>query len=239
MTSRHLKRIAAPKTWKVTRKTHKWIVKPSPGPHRKDRSYPLLILVRDILKQADVAREAKKIIKSGYVLIDGVKRTDPSFPVGLMDVVEIPELELCLRMVPLKGNTIGPIKIPPEEKNLKICRIEGKTTQKKGNIQLNLHDGRNILIRVKDPMKPLEDKYKTFDSLLIEVPSQTILDHLKFSPDAYAQVVEGRHSGIKGIIEEIEPGKKGKVTISCNGEKISTVKTYVFTVGRGKPVLKV
>lgn len=33
MVRRHLKRIAAPKTWPIKRKEHKWIVRPTPGPH--------------------------------------------------------------------------------------------------------------------------------------------------------------------------------------------------------------
>ena len=58
---RHLKRLAAPANWQIPRKVHKFVVRPLPGPHAMSESLPLLLIVRDILKYADNAREAKKI----------------------------------------------------------------------------------------------------------------------------------------------------------------------------------
>ena len=88
----HQKRLSAPKTYKIPRKVSKWVVKPSPGPHNKE-AIPLLVLVRDFLELADTGREARRIISSGEILVDGIVRKDYKFPVGLFDVVTIPKLE--------------------------------------------------------------------------------------------------------------------------------------------------
>ncbi|MEM4788723.1 MAG: S4 domain-containing protein, partial [Ignisphaera sp.] len=98
--SSHLKRLAAPAFWPILRKEYKWITKPSPGPHLLERCIPLLVLIRDVLKLAENAREAKKIIFDGEVLIDGRVRRDFKFPVGLMDVVSIPKINMYIRIVP-------------------------------------------------------------------------------------------------------------------------------------------
>lgn len=61
---KHIKRMAAPKSWAVPRKTSHWITKPSPGPHGTQESMPLLAVVRDMLKLCDNSREARFIIGS-------------------------------------------------------------------------------------------------------------------------------------------------------------------------------
>ena len=96
---RHLKRLAAPVRWELPRKTHKFTVRPLPGAHPMSESLPLLLIIRDVLKYADNAREAKKIIKMGKVLVDGRVRKEEKLPVGLMDVVSLPEADENYRVL--------------------------------------------------------------------------------------------------------------------------------------------
>ena len=73
-----LKRLAAPKIYPIERKVKKFIVSPR-GPHPKEYSIPLLVIVRDILKLADVAKEARHAIKHGDVMVDGRPVIDQYF----------------------------------------------------------------------------------------------------------------------------------------------------------------
>ena len=68
---KHLKTYKAPKTWPIHPKEDTWTVKPSAGSHSIENSLSLTLVIRDILKLADNSREAKRIINSGNVLVDG------------------------------------------------------------------------------------------------------------------------------------------------------------------------
>ena len=86
-------------------------------------------------------------------MVDGVVRTDPRFPVGLMDIVEIPDMEKIYRILPKWKKGLVPQEVSKKESSFKLCRIENKTTIKNGNIQLNLHDGRNIRAVINNIIK--------------------------------------------------------------------------------------
>ncbi|TFF88636.1 MAG: 30S ribosomal protein S4e, partial [Promethearchaeota archaeon] len=148
------KRLAAPKYWPINRKEAKFTVASLPGPHSTQDSIPLMIIIRDILKLCKTRKEANYIITEGNIKIDGKIKRNPYYYLGLMDILEIIPLKKYFRLlpVPLHGLTVK--EIDEDEKDFKLCRIENKTILKKGAIQLNLHDGRNIVIPVKDPENP-------------------------------------------------------------------------------------
>jgi small subunit ribosomal protein S4e len=181
-----MKRLLAPKFWKVPKKLRKWVVSPRPSPHKKFECIPLQIIIRDILNIAETRKEAKSIIKNREVLVDGKVVKDHKYPVGLMDSIAIPKLNQYYRVI-MTRRGLGLIKISKKESKLKICRINNKTIVKKGKLQLNLHDGRNILVD--------KDVYKTGDSVLIELPTQKILEHIKFEKGSLGLVTKGKNSG--------------------------------------------
>jgi small subunit ribosomal protein S4e len=64
-----LKRQAAPNFWKIERKRSRFVLNVSPGPHSKSSSYPLGVVLRDILKVCRTMHEAKIIVKGRKVKI--------------------------------------------------------------------------------------------------------------------------------------------------------------------------
>ena len=230
-----LKREYAPKIWPIHRKEATWSIKAIPGPHPTHRCLPLALILRDILKLGEYAREVKKIIVRGMVKIDGRVVKDPRFPVGIMDVISIPEIDSIYRIFPSrKGLILHPID--KKEENIKLCRIESKKTLKGGRIQLNLHDGRNIII---PPSEEEKDLYRTLDVLKITLPDQDISEVIKLSEKAYAMVIGGKNMGVHGRILSIERkgDKRAKsiVTIENDeGEKFQTILSYAFILGSEK-----
>ena len=202
----HLKRLVAPDFWPVFRKEYKWVVKPSPGPHPTERSLPLLIIIRDILKYARSGREARKLISEGHVKVDGRVRRDYKFPVGFMDVLEVIDTEEFFRVIPVPVKYMALIPIDREESRFKICRIENKVTVKGGHIQLNLNDGRNVLVRVSNPLKPQEDTYKTMGSLKVSIPQQQVLKYYPLKEGATAIVIGGKNVGRVGRLVSVSEG---------------------------------
>ena len=236
---RHLKRLSAPVRWELPRKTHKFTVRPLPGAHPMSESLPLLLIVRDILKYADNRKEAKKIIKMGKVLVDGRVRKEEKLPVGFMDVVSLPDANENYRVL---FDRKGRVKLyPTENPDVKLCKIKNKTVVKGGHIQLNLHDGRNVLVKVSDPTKAEEDVYKTGDTIVLSVPNQEIKGHIPFEVGKLAYITGGKHVGEIAKIVDIEkkPLHKTVVTLETqDGEKFKTVKDYVFVIGDEEPVIK-
>ncbi len=227
----HQKRLSAPKTYKIPRKVAKWIVKPSPGPHNKE-AIPLLVIVRDFLKLADTAREARRIIAAGEILVDGVVRKDYKFPVGLFDVVTIPKLDKSYRILFDERGRYIPREI--EDADLKLYKIVNKTVVRGGKIQLNLFDGTNILA---------SNEYKTKDSLLLKIPEKKIVDHLKFEEGALVMITGGTHAGEIGRLKEykiVRSSAPNLVTVEGEERDITTIEDYIFVIGKkgsDKPVI--
>jgi len=235
--TRSLKRLNTPKFLQIKRKHGKFFMTPSPGPHPSRLCLPLLHIVRDLLEIVDNHREAKKLIGLGHFKIDGKIVKDRAYPVGLMDVLSIVKTNKHYRILPDSHHGLILHEIPEAESTFKLCRITQKTTLKGGNIQLNLHDGRNIFISVKDPKNPKEDIYKRMDVLKITVPEQEILKVLKFKEGNLAIIMSGKNIGQLGkvltILKRFGP-KASTVSIEHNSETTETLYDYTFIIGEGQ-----
>ncbi|HOI40470.1 MAG TPA: 30S ribosomal protein S4e [Methanobacterium sp.] len=228
---KHLKRFKSPEHWPIHSKEFTWTVKPSPGPHSIEGSLPLLIIVRDILKIADNAREARIIINNGEILVDGRTRKDFKFPVGFMDVIQIPKAEKAYRVLPDERGRLILHPIEKENIDFKLCRIEDKTTIKGGKTQLNLHDGRNFLT---------DGDYKTGDVVVLKVPEQEIKDHIKFESGTIGLITGGKHIGEKGTVKEINITRSSMpntILMETDEKTFQTLQDYVFVLGKDKPVI--
>jgi len=156
-----------------------------------------------------------------------------------MDVISLSDIGKIYRVLPSeKGLILHPIE--KDEAEFKFCRIERKSTLSGGHVQLNLHDGRNVLIKVKDPQKPEEDLYQTLDTVKISLPEQEVVGHIKLTEDASALIVGGKNTGKHGKIVAIEKreGQKRRnslVTIEDEkGNRFQTTIDYVFAIGDTK-----
>src|SRR3989338_6869114 len=116
MGKNHIKRIAAPKSWDIKRKTYKFIARPMPGPHSVKSALTLNFLLRNVLEYAKTTKEIKMILTNKSILVDKTVRNDYKFP------------------------------IDSKESNMKLLKVINKSIVKKGKIQLTFHDGRNILL---------------------------------------------------------------------------------------------
>ena len=229
-----LKRLNTPAFLQIKRKHGKFFIKPSPGPHPSRFCLPLLHTVRDILKLTDNYREAKKLIGLGNFKVDGKIVRDGGYPLGLMDVLSIEKMNSYYRILPDSHHGLILHEISEEESTFKLCRISNKTTIKGGHIQLNLHDGRNIIIKVNDPRSPKEDIYKRMDVLKISIPEQEIIKLLNFKENNLAIIMSGKNIGqvgkIVNILKRFGP-KASTVSIQHNGTHTETLYDYTFIVG--------
>ncbi len=221
----HLKRLAVPKSWSIKKRGRTFIIKPSPGPHTIKLGLPIKLIISDMLGIAKNSKEVKKILHDDEIFVDGIRRKELKFPVGIMDVIEFKKNNEYFRIVLDKGR-IRLMPIDKKEAGLKPCRIIGKSKVKE-KTQLNLYDGKNILTE--------KDSYKVGDTVVIGLPKQEIKEHIKLERGCFIYLIGGKHMGDIGRIEDIISNKityKGK-----SGEMIETLKKYVFVVGKDKPAI--
>tara|TARA_B110000438_G_scaffold301469_2_gene356441 strand:- start:391 stop:1089 length:699 start_codon:yes stop_codon:yes gene_type:complete len=221
MSSSHMKRLAMPRSWPLTRKTDVWISRPRPSGHPIERCMALGVVLRDILGVAQSMREAKRALATRRILVDGRVTTDMRRGVGIMDVLTVGDEHY--RCILDKNGKLRYASIPAKDAKHKLCRVDGKTTIKGGATQLNLHDGRNILIDDAN-------KYNTMDSLVLDVDTQKVKKHHKFESGANCYLIGGSHIGSTAAMSEYAVKRSSK-----NNEVIfddfGTIVDHVFVVG--------
>lgn len=230
---KHLKRFNAPKSWPIHPKEDTWTVKPAPGSHAIEDSLSLMVIIRDVLGIADNSKEGKRVINTGNVLIDGRAKKDYKFPVGFMDVITIPRTGESYRVLLDTKGRLTLLSVSGDDAEFKLAKIVDKSTVKGGKTQLNLHDGRNVLVD--------EDNYSAYDIICLGVPEQEIKDTFKFGEGATVLVTGGKHIGEVGKIKEIiidESSKPNTVIIEKeNKDTFLTLKDYAFVIGKDKSAI--
>ncbi len=220
----HQKRISAPKSWPIAKKTNKWIVAPSPGAHSK-HAIPMLIVLRDILNVADNAKEAKRILHKGAVAVNGRIIKDHKTHVGLFDVVSCAGTNY--RMLPNPRGKYELLRISDEEAKSRLARVDDITIVKGGRLQYNFHDGTNLL---------LEEKYDTGDTLVLSLPDHRVIERYGRKPGSTAIIVAGKHSGETGTIIELKKttgSRHNVVKVERDETQFETIEDYVFVTGSG------
>lgn len=228
--SDHLKRLAAPRSWPLKRKVNVWTTKQCPGAHSIEESVPATIMLRDIIKICDTAREVKKVVANRYCFVDGKPIKDVKTPIGLMDTLSIPIMDLYYRIVITDKGKIVAKAITKEEATWKLAMIDDKTVITGNKIQLNLHDGRNIVLD--------ENQYKTGDVLKITIPDQKIEDVYELKAGATVLIFKGRHAGRTAVISEYIVTNESSDNIVKFTDGSETVKSNVFVIGHDESLIK-
>lgn len=221
--SDHMKRIAIPRSWPIAKKAHVFTTKQSAGAHSIETSMPVSTVLRDLIGICDTAREAKRLVGNREIFVDGKAVKSPKAPVGLMDVLSIPKLDANYRVLLTPRGKLTFVKIDKAEAAFKLCRIENKTVVKGGKIQLNLHDGRNILLE--------KDQYKTGDVIKLALDGQKIEEVYPLEAGAAALISAGNHAGLVETVKayEVIKGPSENIVKFESGDE--TVKSNVFVIG--------
>ena len=228
-----VRRLNAPTFWRIPRKQYEYAAKPKPGPHPATNCFTIVYVLRDLLKVARTLAEAKIILNHGGVMVDGKIRKNPHFPVGLMDIIEIPGLGKAYRVLP---DPLYNLKLSEvtEDTKYKLCKIVNKSTQRGGIVQLNMHDGKNLIVKTDDA----NAVYHTNDAVKIDVNSNEIADHIPMKEGMIAIVHAGINNGRMGKITKITRILKNDVaTLDDKGTTFETRLEYVFVLGSGKPAI--
>ena len=197
----HKTRNETPKTWPIARKGTKYIVVAS---HNKRAGIPLLILLRDILKIAKKRKEVERILRDGKIKVNGKIVRDEKYALLLLDILNIGEKNYKLILENRK------FKFEDTKEKEKIAKIIGKKILHKGKVQINLNDGRNLIVK---------EKMNIGDSLAINFEGK-ITRKIELKENSKIIVISGSHIGEEGKVEKINREKK-TAEININKKKVN------------------
>lgn len=223
--TQHRKRLSAPTSWPVERKTNVFTVKAGAGPHGEG-GVPLLILLRDVLGYVESAREANYALNQDIVLVNGTAVSDPQRPIGMFDIVAFTEREEYYRVFPDEGGRLALTPIDAAAAESKLGKITGKKQIPGGETQLTLHDGQTLVVEDAD-------EYGAGDSLVVDNADGSIVAHFPYEEGALVTAVDGQHAGEIGEVEEINvtPGSGNNIVrVASDAGTFETIADYVVVI---------
>lgn len=215
----HLKRKAAPKSWPILRK-EKVFVMVGKSPHKLELSLPLIVIMRDLLKIINNAREMKKIVAEKNILVNGKIIKDVDFRAGLFDRIYVKKLEKHFSLYLSEKGKLEVKEIGKEKSEFKPCKIINKKILRGKKIQINCSDGRNFLT---------SNKFKIGDSIIVSLKDNKIIKHLSLEKGNFALIIKGKHKGTCGKIEAVDD-EKNTATIISKDKKITVPRKNLFVL---------
>ena len=196
----HLKRQKASTKLPIPRKGTKFIAR---ALSHIDNSVPVVIAVRDMLKLAKNTEEVKKMIQNKLLKINGRFVKDYRHSIKLFNIFEAGK-SYFLTILPTRKFAFEETK----DKNLRLCKMINKKILKDGIIQLNLHDGSNVISK---------DKIPVGDSVYLDFEGK-IKKHVSLEKGKKIMIITGKYLGLRGNIESL---KENKLIISLDDKNKS------------------
>jgi len=230
---KHLKRIAAPKSWLLDKMTGIFAPRPKPGPHKLRESIPIILLVRNRLKYALTYKEVKQILWGREIKVDGKVRTDLKFPCGFMDVITIEQTQDAFRLLYNTKGRFSLLRISDAETKYKLCKVTRAQMGPGGIPYISTHDGRTIRYPHPD--------IKVNDTIKLDLETHKIEKFVKFQVGNLCMITGGRNLGRVGIVKNLEK-HLGAQTIAhiedLNRRQFATLGSNLFIIGDGnKPMV--
>ena len=231
----HLKRLNAPDSWHIAKKTTKFITKTAPGPHNAN-AMPITVWLRDHMGLVRNLKEVKQILRQKDVIINGKICRDPKMGIGIFDIISLPKINKYFRILRDKNGRHVSIPIDAEAAKTRLCKVTNKTTVPEGKVQLNMRDGSNVIA---------DNTYKSGDSLVLSLEPESrfrIIDHFPFAVGNMAMIIGGKHSGkVARIIDIVKvPGSvPNKILLKdeTTGATFDTIAPYIYMVGTTAPAI--
>jgi small subunit ribosomal protein S4e len=181
--------------WPIPRKGTKYVAKPFS--HKED-SVSVLLAVRDMLKLAQTAKEVKLMIKQKLLKVNGRQVYDYRESIKLFNLITAGK---TFRLIILPTNKFSFEEVPASE--ARLCKVVNRRLLSKGRVQLNLHDGSNIISK---------DKIAVEDSVYLDSAAK-VKKHVAFEKGKKVFIISGKYVGTEGTIESIS-GKEVKVKLN-------------------------
>ncbi|MFH1802596.1 MAG: KOW motif-containing protein [archaeon] len=168
-------------------------------------SVPVVIAVRDMLKIARTTKEVKAMIYQKHLKINGKEVKDHRESIKLFNLFEADKTYLLTLTV------TGKFTLEETKQKERPCKVINKKVLSGKKIQLNFHEGSNILTDDK--------KINTQDTVYIGLDKK-MKKHVQFEKGRDCLIIRGRFLGQKCKIENV---KGNKASVKIKGIDAETV----------------
>jgi len=216
---RHIKRINAPKTWKILKKEQKFIRRPNPGAHSFNIGTSIMTLFKEISPVAKTAREVRQILNTKEVFVNGKRVKNPDYLTGFMDIISIPSENQYKLLTLDKKGFLNLEDIDKKHSEQKMAKLSKKSLVK-GKIQLNFVGGETIIADKKN-------NYKIGDTFVIGLKDKKIIKKIALEKGSNTIVYLGKRIGVRAKVLDL---KENIAFLESQGKKFETNKKYLFAV---------
>ena len=223
---KHLKRLAAPKSWLLNLKQGVFAPRPSTGPHNLKECIPLSLLLSDKLGYARTGKEVGHILKEKMVFVNNRIRKDKRFPVGLFDVLSLPKANEHYRLL---YNVSGRFILHPitvEESKYKLTTVRKTSLVKKNVPMVYTTDGGSL--------RYCDQRIVEGDTVKIDFETGRITDFIHLEVGQPAIIKKGKNMGCVGLITRIEEKGHNDFVIQLkdkNGRIFATKRKNLVSIG--------
>ena len=204
----HMNRKSVGKFWSIPKKGTKYVAVAS---YNKYDSIPLVVVMRDILKIVRNKKELKGLLNEKQVLINHKEIRETNYPINLFDVINFANKNFKASLSEKKKMIFE--EVSDKEAETKIFKIINKKLLRKGKIQLNLMQGKNIIS---------DEKAKTGDSVILNLKENKIVKILSMEKGKTGFALKGKHMGSIGeIVDIMERGGKSIAKIKSKDGNIN------------------
>ena len=215
----HLKRNEMPNTWPIAKKGTKYLLVAN---HSKTRAIPILMILRDMLKFAKTRSEVKFMIYNKEIKLNNKVVKEEKMPMEISDILTIEKMGKNWRLK-IENKKFKLEEVSGSEKDIKISKIIGKKVLGKNEIQINLSDGRNYLVK---------ENFSVGDSAVVNLKENKIEKILKLKDGAKIEVISGKHLGQIGNIKEIrQVGKQKIFVVKIGGKELNLPSKTAKVIG--------
>lgn len=187
----HQKRTSTSRRLPIPRKGTKYVARA--GSHLKD-GLPVVIAVRDVLKLAKNSREVRNLVRNKLIKVNGKEVKKIRETVRLMNIIE------CGKKYKLSVLPTGKFSLEETKEDFRLCKVTGRKLLRGNKIQLNMHDGTNVIS---------EDKIRVGDSIELGFDGK-IKKAIPLEKGKEFFVISGKSIGLTGKIQDVD-GKKVRV----------------------------
>ena len=206
----HLKRSHLSRKLPLPKKGTKYIARANSN---SQEGLPVVVAVRDMLKLAKTSKEVQFMINNKLLKINGKDVKNVKESLVLFNILEA-DKSYELEILPT-----GRYSFEETKAKNRICKVSGITNLKNKKVQLNLHDGTNVLISPKESVKVGDGIEMDFEGKLGKV--------LPLEKGRKVTIVSGKNVGLHGKIQEVEESKV-KIKFDEIEKEVELDKSHIF-----------